>query len=89
MAKSWPHKTSNEYGEKTAGVKEVPKPSKMTPAAKATIETYDPQGSGQEHDAFMRSVAPGITDTGNMEHKWGEPGAHWTPEEPPSDLAGD
>jgi hypothetical protein len=82
-------KTSNSYGEKLADVKEVPKPSKLSPASKATDDTYDPQGSGQEHDAFMRSVAPGVTDSGNLKHKWGEPGAHWGVKEPSSSMSGD
>jgi len=63
-----------------------PKPSEKNPeAAAGDVDLgYDPQGSGQEHDAFFREVAPGVANSGNLSHKWGPEGDHWQPDEPPS-----
>jgi hypothetical protein len=57
----------------------------LKPASKGTQEAYNPQGSGMEHDGVFARLAPGITNTGNMKHKWGEPGAHSQGSEPPSE----
>lgn len=67
---------------------EIKKP-KASPAHYENSIPYDPTDMTMKHDAFFSSVAPGVTDSGNLKHKWGEPGAHWSPEEPSSNLKGD
>jgi hypothetical protein len=56
----------------------------MSPAEKGTEETYDPQGSGLQHDSFFASVAPGVANSGNLAHKWSVEGDHSNGIEPPS-----
>lgn len=62
---------------------------KVSPAHYENSTSYDPQGSGEEHDAFFASVAPGVANSGNLAHKWDVPGDHSNSSEPPSDLKGD
>lgn len=90
MAKNYPKKTKDDYGEKLSATRVGRSNTLAFEAAKGNIDLhYDPQGSGETHDPFFASVAPGVADSGNLKHKWGEPGAHWGVEEPPQDLAGD
>lgn len=65
-----------------------PKPSHKSPATKdGKIDLgYEPQGSGQEHDAFFASVVPGTAGSGNLGHKYGAEGDHSVAVEPPSDM---
>lgn len=62
---------------------------KVSPAHNENSTSYDPQGSGMEHDAFFASVAPGTANSGNMAHKYGAEGDHSIGEVPPTGLKGD
>jgi hypothetical protein len=72
---------------------EPPKPSWGPPISYATGGlaglTYNPQGSGQEHDPFFAEVAPGVANSGNLKYEYGPDGDHWRPIEPPMNLKGD
>jgi hypothetical protein len=56
----------------------------MGPASKGKGPTYDPQGSGQDHDSIFREVAPGAASSGSLKYKWGAPEAHTKLSAPPS-----
>jgi len=56
---------------------------------KSTDASYTPQGSGEEHSAEMRKLIPGITDSGNLKYKLGEPGSHNIETVAPTGLKGD
>lgn len=56
----------------------------LKPANKSTEESYDPQGSGQEHSSVFAKYAPGIVNSGNLAHKWSVEGDHSNSSEPPS-----
>jgi len=59
-------------------------PKNIKPASKGTDDTYEPQGSGMDHDAFFASVAPGIANSGNLAHRSGAEGDHSISEAPVS-----
>lgn len=64
----------------------------LKPASKGTPDVdlrYDPQGSGMDHSAVFRSVAPGAATSGNLKHKWGSPEDHTRLSAPPSGLKGE
>lgn len=63
--------------------------AKLEPASRAKGPTYDPQGSGMDHDSLFRSLCPGVAGSGNLAHKWNVAGDHWAPQEPPANLRGD
>lgn len=62
---------------------------KLKPASKSTEESYDPQGSGEEHSSVFGKYAPGVVNSGNMAHKHGAEGDHSVAVDPPSSLRGD
>lgn len=61
----------------------------LKPASLAKGPTYDPQGSGMDHDSVFKQVAPGSAASGNLKYKWNVPNNHTGCETPPSNLKGD
>jgi hypothetical protein len=71
--------------QKSSSIKSgIEKYAGSTPAPTRTEASYDPQGSGQDHDRIFREIAPGAADSGNMKHKWGTPEGHTHLQQPPS-----
>ena len=65
-------------------------PSKKKPSSFGQIDLgYDPTSETMKHDSFFAEVAPGVANSGNLEHKWDVVGDHTISEEPPSRLKGD
>jgi hypothetical protein len=63
--------------------------SELKPANKGMGPTYDPQGSGMDHDSIFREVATGPATSGNLKYKWGGPTAHTKLSAPPTGLKGE
>lgn len=61
----------------------------LKPASKGTSEAYTPQATEMKHSGVFAKYAPGIVNSGNLKHKWENPGDHSNGSEPSAGLKGD
>lgn len=78
-------KTRDDYASKLEGAQNAPHAA-YKPANKGTEEAYNPQDFTMKHDSVFSELVPTVVSSGNLAHKWGGEGEHWSLEEPPADI---